>query len=482
VEDYAEKLAGATAEEREARLLGWIGQLTAGQEPDGSWPGKASAPHEETLDRLVRLVAIQQIALGRRQVSSADSLPAWYQEGIDYLLSRQQEGRWQLAGGPHAGITALCLSALLVKPAARRSEKEKEVIEQATTYLLGEQQPNGSFSGTGTPVYVTSVAVHALLATRREELKPAIRKAMAYLLRMQNVDGRGYTPGDRDYGSLGYGGDNRGDMSNLQLALDALRSAGLPKEDEALEKALVFITRSQNRAASNDYRGTRTTPEGEKEVVPGNDGGGIYYPGNTNAGYRKVGDTLVPRSYGSMTWALLKCYILCDVERSNPRVQDAWKWIQENYTLEENPGFSPELKKKNAHYQGLFYYYLTMARTLSLMGIDRISAVVRETPAEREARRRRNEKIEADPEDDREPVQAVRRRKKADGTVETWVYRPRHWRRELLARLKELQRPDGSWVNDKASRWMEGNPDLATAYALLAAAHALDHPNLPGIR
>ena len=34
--------------------------------------------------------------------------------------------------------------------------------------------------------------------------------------------------------------------------------------------------------------------------------------------------------------------------------------------------------------------------------------------------------------------------------------------------LKAMQRQDGSWLNANSPRWWEGNPVLATAYALLA--------------
>ena len=43
------------------------------------------------------------------------------------------------------------------------------------------------------------------------------------------------------------------------------------------------------------------------------------------------------------------------------------------------------------------------------------------------------------------------------------------WRVELAARLVSMQdRTDGSWINRNAPRWWEGNPLLATSYALLA--------------
>jgi squalene-hopene/tetraprenyl-beta-curcumene cyclase len=43
------------------------------------------------------------------------------------------------------------------------------------------------------------------------------------------------------------------------------------------------------------------------------------------------------------------------------------------------------------------------------------------------------------------------------------------WRRELAAKLISLQKEDGSWQNP-TKRWMEGDPNLTTAYVLMALA------------
>ena len=129
----------------------------------------------------------------------------------------------------------------------------------------------------------------------------------------------------------------------------------------------------------------------------------------------------MPRSYGSMTYALFKCYVLAGLDREDPRVQAAWKWLGDHWTLDLNPGF--ELSRDpTAPYQGLFYYYQSMARALEVSGEDTI----------------------------------------VDGEG-----RPHAWRQELAARLVSLQsRVDGSWINQNAPRWWEGNPVLATSYAL----------------
>ncbi len=441
VEAYARKLAPRSEKERQGLLFQWVLGLVKDQDRLGFWKGE-KGKLETSLDKVVHLVALEQFLFGKKALPATTALPPFVEKGIDFLLSRCKDGTWGLAGAPHPGITALCLSAVLMRPPAKRSEKDKALIEKSIRYLLSTQQPDGSFSSGGTPVYVTSAVIQAFLASGRPDLKPAIRKGMNYLLFMQNIERRGYTPGDRDYGSIGYGDDNRGDLSNLQMALDALRSAGLPKGNEALAKALTFLQRTQNLAARNDYRGTAVVNGKKAPVQPGNDGGAAYYPGFSNAGFIRLADgTLVPRSYGSMTWALLKSYILCGLDKDDERVKAAWNWLQAHYTLDFNPGFPKD--SPNKRYQGLFYYYFTMARTLAIMGVDKVKVPVK------------------------------------DKTSGKTLLVEHDWRTEMLAKLKSLQKPDGSWVNERASRWMEGNPDLATAFAVLTAANCLKVPNLP---
>jgi squalene-hopene/tetraprenyl-beta-curcumene cyclase len=48
----------------------------------------------------------------------------------------------------------------------------------------------------------------------------------------------------------------------------------------------------------------------------------------------------------------------------------------------------------------------------------------------------------------------------------------RNWRDDLVDALVSEQRPDGSWKNP-VDRWMEGEPEMASIYALLALEEAL---------
>jgi squalene-hopene/tetraprenyl-beta-curcumene cyclase len=205
------------------------------------------------------------------------------------------------------------------------------------------------------------------------------------------------------------------------MALDALSASGLKQDHEAYARAIKFLERCQNRSESNDIQ---ILEEGVI-IQSGEDGGAGYAPGSSKAEYeittRDGKRVKVPRSYGSMTYALFKCYLLAGLDRQDPRVQAAWHWLGQNWTLDQNPGFEAS-RDPSAAYQGLFYYYQGMARALALSGSEEITD--------------------------------------AEGVVHAW-------RTELSARIVTLQnRIDGSWVNQNAPRWWEGNPVLATSYAL----------------
>jgi squalene-hopene/tetraprenyl-beta-curcumene cyclase len=339
--------------------------------------------------------------------------------GARFLLeSGTEDGLWGAFGRQDAGITAMVAGALLCVPPPRDPALEAR-IDAALAYLLGLQKPDGSIHAGTLDNYVTSSALVALVRRGRPEDLAAVARARDFLKRLQADEGEGYTRADVYYGGIGYGDDERPDMSNLQLALEALNAAGLAPEDEAFQKALVFLQRSQNRSESNDTELT----VGGAPVRSGEDGGGTYAPADSKAGFILLPDgSKLPRSYGSMTYALLRGYLFAGLTREDPRVQAAYEWLCQNYTLDLNPGF-PASDDPTAPYQGLFYYLTSMAKALDLLGEERL----------------------------------------VDGSGASHA-----WRQELSGRLIAMQQPDGSWTNQNSPRWWEGNPVLATAYAMLA--------------
>src|SRR5262245_46610833 len=159
--------------------------------------------------------------------------------------------------------------------------------------------------------YNTSVAILALTATGNPKYRPVIDRAVEYLRVVQSDEGEKYQPSDRFYGGVSYGDNERVDLSNTQFAIEAAVTGGMKEDDPFYKKATTFLQRCQNRSESNDASGDG--------VVPGNDGGGFYSPATgdheAKAGFVTLSDgKKVRRSYGSMSYALLKSYLFCKLK------------------------------------------------------------------------------------------------------------------------------------------------------------------------
>jgi squalene-hopene/tetraprenyl-beta-curcumene cyclase len=418
----------------EALGLADLHKLLASQDEAGAFPAAGGSVAAATASSMAQLTAnwdsirasevkpaSEIVPLAKAPAADQAKVTAAMNRGALYLVNEGavEPGRWGAMGNADAGITAMVLGGLLATPEPRPAEVDA-AINTGLAWLVSLQKEDGSIQTGQLANYVTSASILALAAADRPEFKETIEEARGFLTALQADEGEGYAPGHRYYGGMGYGGDERPDLSNLQMAMDALAASGTKAEDESFNKALAFLERCQNRSESNDI--AIESPDGKGVIKSGNDGGSGYAPGESKAGFMTLADgTRVPRSYGSMTFALLKGYLLAGLEKDDPRVVATWKWITANYSLDLNPGFETSADPSEA-YQGLFYYFLAMARALELYGDDEITT--------------------------------------ADGVTH-------NWKRDLGARLTAMQKGDGSWENTNSPRWYEGNPTLATAYALV---------------
>ena len=410
--------------------------LLAERGRDNSWQGEQGAV-EATAGAVVELSSYFSLLKPKSATpQGAKPLPDYgpadiaasleaLQRGARFLIATAEDGKWGGPGQPDAGLTSMAIGALQALPQPRPAAIQK-VIDDGLAWIATHRQDDGSIHQGRLANYVTSAAVLALAASGDDRYQDTLLAARAYLIDLQADEGEGYSEGDRYYGGIGYGGDERPDLSNLQMALEALVASGADKDNEAFKRAVVYLERCQNRSESNDVR----IVDGEVLIISGDDGGGQYMPGDSKAGYITDADgNKIPRSYGSMTYALLKGFVLAGLDKDDPRVKAAWNWIRRNYTLDVNPGFDTS-RDPRAGYQGLYYYFLSLARALAVFGVDEIE----------------------------------------DGEGVTHA-----WKRQLAGRLISMQsRTDGSWVNENAPRWWEGNPILATAYAMQALAETLD--------
>ncbi len=328
-----------------------------------------------------------------------------YDRALDFLREAAPKGHFQ-----DPGLTALAAATFFERPGGLR-EDDREFVTGLTDYILSFQKKDGGIYHQGLANYTTCASIMALAGIEDPACKEAVARAADFLKTLQ-------TPS----GGIGYSDKNPGeaDLSNTQFAIESLRLAGVKPDDPVVSETLRFLQSVQNRSESNN---AVYELEDGRIVAVADDGGAYYKPGESKAGMRELPDGRVElRSYGSMTYALLKCYLLAGLTAEDPRVKAAVKWVRTHYTIDENPGFQ-DAKNPNASLQGLYYYYFTMAKALDLL--------------------------------DTEVVKDV------DGLEH-------EWKMELSERLASLQREDGSWLNDRSERWMEGNPVIATSYALIA--------------
>jgi len=336
------------------------------------------------------------------------------ERGAKYLLSAQEpDGGWGTQTGP--GVSALVLKALIQEPTV--GPKHPAVRRGVACILKSQREDGGVYSAEGLLKNYESSVVLSMLAVLKD---PVYDKPIAALQKFLKDDqwdeGEGQSPDDPWYGGAGYGRGKRPDLSNTQMMLEALHDSGLPQDDPAYKKALVFIQRCQMLGETNDQTFARGATEG----------GFIYSPvggGESKAGNEDADGRSALRCYGSMTYAGFKSMLYAGLRRDDRRVRAALEWMRRHWTLQFNPNM-PEARSR----EGLFYYYHVFGRALDAYG---------------------------------EPV------------IQDSTGREHAWRQELVERLAKAQKPDGSWVND-ADRWMEGLPALTTAYSLLAlqAAYA----------
>ncbi len=348
-------------------------------------------------------------------------------KGVEFLETQQDAKTGSWSDPENAAISGLAVSAILGDPSLESPTAVFPVsAEKGVDFLLSQVKPDGGIYSKGLSTYNTAISMMALLQDGKGHL-PVVAAARKFLVGKQQDfgdEGMGDHPFD---GGIGYGdGSEAANMSTTQFTLGALyhsrqaladtEFAVGSGEDLDWEAAIAFLSRCQNSESTAEFFDGKLTVREEDE------GGFVYFPASTKSDTFEIegadGEQRTAlRSYGSISYAGLLSFIYADMDRDDPRLQAVLGWLRENFTLDENPGMKAE---------GLYYYYHTMAKALSLAGIQQLE----------------------DPEG-----------KEID------------WKEQLALRVMENQNPDGSWINEGSNRWMEGDPVLVTAYSLLALEH-----------
>jgi squalene-hopene/tetraprenyl-beta-curcumene cyclase len=359
-------------------------------------------------------------------------------KGLEFLRSKQDSrGGWMKdakaaptdqpdrPSSVTLAVTAMALKAFIqANPNALKTSEPDQNVAMALKLIASAHKPDGTFDDGSLANYVNSSILSALATIGDRDQHDAIVDLQKVLVSNQWDQSEGLSPRQDWFGGAGYGNEGRPDLSNTQMMLDALYDSGMSPEEPVFQKAVAFLSRTQNLKETN------------KADWAGNDGGFIYSPANGGeskasqaAGEGIYGEKLVAagqprslRSYGSMTYAGFKSMLYAGLSPDDVRVRAAFDWIRHHWTFEENPGLAQ---------QGLYYYYNTIARALNIAQQNEITDV--------------------------------------NG-------KKHNWREELIAAVVTRQKPDGSWSNE-ADRWMEGSPELVTCYCVLALEEALKPVN-----
>src|SRR5438105_8591678 len=165
-------------------------------------------------------------------------------KAVEYLKEHQEDsGAWSEKQSP--GVTGIVLTGLLQTGKVTAKDPSAEKALKYIESLINRKE--GHIAGKAPDVqlknYVTCVNVMALQAADRDSYKQVVADAVKFLKKLQWDEGEGKDPKDDFYGGAGYDSKSRPDLSNTQFFIDSLIAAGVPRDDPALKKALVFINR-----------------------------------------------------------------------------------------------------------------------------------------------------------------------------------------------------------------------------------------------
>ena len=188
--------------------------------------------------------------VAHRQATAADLTPgqksllqATVTKGVQFLKrARQPNGSFSPELGP--GITALVTTAVVRSgvPAA------DPLVADAIQYLEGFARDDGGIYAEGSLYrnYETCLVILCLTEAGLPRHKDLLRRANDFVRSIQWDEDRELDPSSPAYGGAGYGKHKRPDLSNTGFLIEALKSMGADENDPDMQKALAFVLRTQN--------------------------------------------------------------------------------------------------------------------------------------------------------------------------------------------------------------------------------------------
>lgn len=368
--------------------------------------------------------AMCQIALVPTAWFTLDCFGSMVNRSLDYLKlpDRDEDDAFDLHYRGNVGVTALVTTAVL----RGGKSASNPTAPKGLKHLEGFVQSDGGIytSGRRLENYETCLAAMCFAEANAEHRYDAIlRNATAFIKTCQWDESRGKGEADMVYGGAGYGPERRPDLSNTAFLLDAIQYCrGLPQLPPGTNGTVSLVSREEDRGSDGRLSAKQVSLPKNRPVPDPSIKKALVFvsrcqnvDGTSDGGFHYCASGNL-RSCGVMTMSGLKSLLHAGIAKNDTRVKAAVAWIHKNYDMTSNPGMGSA---------GLYHYYHACAETLLALGMDDI-----------------------------EDAAGVKH----------------NWRNDLCTEIVHRQRKDGSWCNENGC-WMENDPHIATAHALLALSY-----------
>ena len=208
-------------------------------------PGGVGGPGMQSAAQVVKmrkeLTAEERADLNALRLKMSDM-------GVDYLRKIQLPSG-SFSSSPRVGIGPTIVDAIgLLRAGVKLDEP---VLAKALAFLEKSVQEDGGIYTTNSHVAsyescLGLVCFHlANEAAGDGRYDEVLKNAERFVRGVQYNEANGVDPSDERFGGVGYGAEKstRPDLSNTQFFVEALREIGVEEEDQAIQDALVFVSR-----------------------------------------------------------------------------------------------------------------------------------------------------------------------------------------------------------------------------------------------
>lgn len=192
-----------------------------------------------------------QLPLNRQDDKVPAQVDLIYERGLRYLAENQNaEGCWSDGAGSEPGVVGLCVAAFLAHGEDPNNGPYAEVIRKGITYIISKQSSVNGYIGSSmyNHAFATKALAESYGVIEHPKVAEALEKAVELILSSQKRNRFGawrYTPESRDADTT---------VTGCQIvSLFAARNAGLSVPDEAINKALSYLTSCRSSDGSYGY-------------------------------------------------------------------------------------------------------------------------------------------------------------------------------------------------------------------------------------